>query len=124
MTILEWMKASTRFSFEDINLKSIALGREINDTSVEVTTLSTREKELLRADMILFVFIGSPSSIASESILHNNFQHTRGSEGKPDTISWEWAKKIYERYTDDNFQLMIDIQKEKPISFPDIIDII
>ena len=94
MTILEWMKASTRFSFEDINLKSIALGREINDTSVEVTTLATREKELLRADMILFVFIGSPSSIASESILHNNFQ------------------------------LMIDIQKEKPISFPDIIDII
>ena len=124
MTILEWMSASNRFSFEDITFKKIALDREINDTSLDVTTLTVREKELLRADMILFAFVDSPSSIASESILHNNFQHTRGSEGKPNMLSWEWAKKIYEKYLDDNYQMMIDTQTQKPISFPDIIDVL
>lgn len=124
MTILEWMSASNRFSFEDITLKKIALDREINDTSLDVTTLDVREKELLRADMILFAFVDSPSSIASESILHNNFQHTMGSEGKPNMLSWEWAKKIYEKYLDDNYQMMIDTQTQKPISFPDIIDVL
>ena len=47
MTILEWMGSANSFSFEDITLKTIASGREINDTSLDVTTLSAREKEFL-----------------------------------------------------------------------------
>lgn len=122
MTILEWMGSANSFSFEDITLKTIALGREINDTSLDVTTLSVRDKELLRADMILYLFVESPASIASESISHNNFQRTRGTQIGPSKLSWNWAKNIYKTYNDPNYQTMVDVQQQKPISFPNIID--
>lgn len=114
MTVLEWMKASTRFNFEDITFKKIAIDREINDTA-DVTTLNVRDKELLEADMILSAFVFSPSTTASESVSHNNFQHTRGSEGKPSTMSLNWAKAIYTKYNDENLNYMTD-SEVKPIT--------
>ena len=114
MTVLEWMKASTRFNFEDITFKKIAIDREINDTA-DVTTLNVRDKELLEADMILSAFVFSPSSTASESVSHNNFQHTIGSVSKPSVMSWNWAKSIYTKYNDLNLNYMTDADV-KPIT--------
>ena len=122
MTVLEWMRASSRFKFEDTTFQKIAIDREINDTD-DVTTLSVRDKELLEADIILTAFVFSPSSTASESVLHNNFQHTIGSEGKPSTMSWNWAKAIYTKYNDESLNYMTD-SEVKPITRVNLDDIL
>lgn len=103
MTVLEWLKAKSRYSFEDTTLQAIAIDREINDT-VDVTTLAVRDKELLTADIIFTAAFLSPSSTSSLLVSHNNFQKSIGSEtdiyqGK----KLEWAKAIYKRYGDPKY---------------------
>ena len=124
MTVLEWLKSKSRYNFEEITYKGIAIDREINDT-IDVTTLTVRDKELFMADIIFESLIASPSSTASQSSSHNGFQQTIGTEQVTDAkrnFDMEMMKNIYLKYDDPRYNL-IDGGKKK-ITFPKIIDVI
>ena len=111
MTILEWMKASTRYTFEDITLEAIAAERQIA-VSDELSTLSVQNKELLQADMIFTAVVLSPSSIPSQSVMHNNFQKTIGAETDIyQSQKINFAKAIYKKYGDSKFDTLNSIKK-------------
>ena len=108
MTILEWLKASSRYNFEETTFQMIALDREITVTN-DVTTLSVRDKELLKADIIFTAVMFSPSSTASQSLQHNNFVKAIGSESdiyQASKISY--AKSIYLKYNDPKYDVLND----------------
>lgn len=111
MTILEWMKASTRYTFEDITLEAIAAERQIA-VSDELSTLSVQNKELLQADMIFTAVVLSPSSIPSQTVMHNNFQKTIGAETDIyQSQKINFAKAIYKKYGDAKFDTLNSIKK-------------
>ena len=120
MTILEWMKVSTRYNFEDTTYEKIGIDREIS-VADNATTLTIENKELLTADIIFTAVILSPSSTASMSVSHNNFQKTIGSES--DTYRAQkiaYMKAIYKKYGDPNYDLLNDVVQ--PIRFIKITD--
>jgi hypothetical protein len=124
MTVLEWLKASTRYNFEETTFQRIALDREITESD-SATTLTVRDKELFMADIIFESLIASPSSTASQSSSHNGFQQTIGTEQVTDAkrnFDMEMMKNIYLKYDDPRYNL-IDGGKKK-ITFPKIIDVI
>lgn len=122
MTVLEWLKSKSRYNFEEITYKGIAIDRKINDT-MDVTTLTVRDKELFMADIIFTATIISPSSTSSQSVSHNNFQRTIGGETDIyQTRKLNWAKQIYKRYNDPRYDELNSIVR--PISQLPIEDII
>ena len=120
MTILEWMKVSTRYNFEDTTYEKIGIDREISVAN-DAMTLTVENKELLTADIIFTAVILSPSSTASMSVSHNNFQKTIGSES--DTYRAQkiaYMKAIYKKYGDSRYDLLNDVVQ--PIRFIKITD--
>lgn len=108
MTVFEWLKASSRYSFEDITYKKIALDRNIDDAN-DATTLSVRDKELFTADIIYTAMMLSPSSTSSLSASHNNFQKTIGSESTTDaklSLNTKLMMSIYKTYSDPRFDIL------------------
>lgn len=122
MTVLEWLRAKSRYNFEDTTLQAIAIDREINDTT-DVTTLSVRDKELLTADIIFTAIVLSPSSTSSQSVSHNNFQKTIGSE--TDIYQYnklKWAQSVYKFYGDSRYDELSNMQdKIKTVPITDVI---
>jgi hypothetical protein len=105
MTILDWLKATSRYTFEDTIFQKIAIDREISVTE-DVTTLTVEQKELLTADIIFTAVVLSPSSTALQLKSHGGAQYQRGSE----TISKEkrfidmnLMKSIYKKYDDPRY---------------------
>lgn len=99
MTILEWLSSSCRYSFEENTFMRIALDRGITDVNEDAMTLTQEQKDLMTADIIFTAVLLSPSSTASQSASHNNFQRTVGSETdiyQSNKISY--ALGIYKRY--------------------------
>ena len=76
MNVLEWLKASSRYSIEDRSMKKIANDREIG-VDEDATTLTIEQRELLVADILFVALILSPSSLLH---FHNGFQRVIGSE--------------------------------------------
>lgn len=110
MTVLEWMKASTRYTFEDITLEAIAGERQIV-VSDDISTLTTQNRELLQADMIFTAVALSPSSTSSQTLIHNNFQKTIGAEKDIyQSQKINFAKAIYKKYGDAKFDILNDIK--------------
>lgn len=122
MTVLEWLKASTRYTFEDATFVKIALDREITVTD-DVTTLSVRDKELLTADMIFSAVMFSPSSTSSQSYQHNGFVRNIGSETDIyQSQKINYAKSIYKNYGDPKYDALESLNpKIKTISITDVI---
>jgi len=124
MTILEWMKASTRYGIEDITFKKIAFDREITDADLDdASTLTVQQKELLQADIIFTAILLSPSNTSSISASHNGYQKTVGAEY--DTYRNEklaFAMYIYKKYNDPKYDLINTAgQKIKLIPIEDVI---
>ena len=108
MTILEWMKAKTRYNFEDTTFQAIAIDREITDTD-DASTLTVRDKELLTADILFTALVLSPSSTSSFSASHNNFQKKEGGEtitAASREFDMRWMKSIYAKYADPNYDII------------------
>ena len=108
MTILEWMKAKTRYNFEDTTFQAIAIDREITDAD-DASTLTVRDKELLTADILFTVLVLSPSSTSSFSASHNNFQKEEGGEtitAASREFDMRWMKSIYAKYADPNYDII------------------
>ena len=66
MTVLEWLKARTRYSFNEDTLVTIALDRGC-DPSEDFygDNVSERQKELMKADIIFTAVLLSPSNTSS-----------------------------------------------------------
>lgn len=123
MTILEWLSSSCRYSFEENTFMRIALDRGITDVNEDAMTLTQEQKDLMTADIIFTAVLLGPSSTASQSASHNNFQRTVGSETdiyQSNKISY--ALGIYKRYNDPNYEVLISARPK--IKLLKIIDVI
>ena len=81
MTVLEWLKKKTRYSFEEGNFEVIALDRGVQpDDDVYGANVTKRLRDLMEADIIFTAVLLSPSNTASLSQSHNGYQKTIGQE--------------------------------------------
>ena len=124
MTVLEWLRASTRYTFEDETFKKIALDRECNlEDDVYGESVSKRQRELMTADIIFTAVLLSPSNTASLSQSHNGFQKTIGQEQdfyQDEKI--KYAISIYRIYEDERGDIL-EAATRKKITFIPIVDV-
>jgi len=126
MTVLEWLKASTRYSFEEQNFIKIALDRECNpdDDVYDESVVTKRQRELMTADVIFTAVLLSPSNTASLSQSHNGYQKTIGQEQdfyQDEKI--KYAIRIYNRYDDDRGDTLTELMQDRRIKFIPIEDV-
>lgn len=126
MTVLEWLKASTRYSFEEQNFIKIALDRQCNpdDDVYDETLVSKRQRELMTADIIFTAVLLSPSNTASLSQSHNGYQKSIGQEQdfyQDDKI--KYAIRIYNKYDDDRGDTLEELSNKRKIRFVPIVDV-
>lgn len=113
MTVLEWLEASTRYTFEEETFRKIAYDRgcEPND-DVYGESVTERQRQLMTADIIFTAVLLSPSSTSSLQQAHNGYQKTIGSETdyyQDDKITY--AIKIYNRYNDEKADILESVKK-------------
>jgi len=124
MTVLEWLRASTRYTFEDETFKKIALDRECNlEDDVYGESVTKRQRELMTADIIFTAVLLSPSNTASLSQSHNGFQKTIGQEQdfyQDEKI--KYAISIYSLYEDERGDIL-EAATRKKITFIPIVDV-
>lgn len=125
MTVLEWLKASTRYSFEEQNFIKIAVDRGC-DPSEDVygENVTKRQRELMTADIIFTAVLLSPSNTASLSQSHNGYQKTIGQEQdfyQDEKI--KYAIRIYNIYGDERGETLEELSNTKKIKFIPIVDV-
>jgi hypothetical protein len=122
MTILDWLSSSVRYSFDKTTFEAIIESRELSGTE-ELATITNKEKELLIADTIFTAVMLSPSSTASQSASHNNYQRTIGSETdlyQSSKISY--ALGIYKKYDDPKYDILANTKgKIKLLKIVDVV---
>ena len=123
MTVLEWLKKSTRYSFEEGTFEKIALDRGCNpQDDVYGDNVTKRQKELMTADIIFTAVLLSPSNTASLSQSHNGFQKVIGQEQdfyKDEKI--KYAIRIYKLYDDERADILESVKRK--ITFIPIEDV-
>lgn len=126
MTVLEWLKASTRYTFDDATFEKIACDRECNPSSeVYSSEVTKRQRELMTADIIFTAVLLSPSNTASISQSHNGYQKSVGQEQdfyQDEKI--KYAIRIYNTYGDDRGDTLEELSNSKKIRTIPIVDII
>lgn len=126
MTVLEWLKASTRYSFDEQTLVKIALDRECDpDADAYGNEVTKKQKELMTADIIFTAVLLSPSNTASLSQSHNGYQKTIGQEQdfyQDEKI--KYAIRIYNTYDDDRGDTLEQMADSRKIKFVPIVDVI
>ena len=114
MTVLEWLKASTRYSFEEQNFIKIALDRECDpDDDVYGENVTKRQRELMTADVIFAAVLLSPSNTSSLSQSHNGYQKTIGQEQdfyQDEKI--KYAIRIYNIYGDERAEILESVKRK------------
>lgn len=103
MTVLEWLKKKTRYSFEEGNFEVIALDRGVQpDDDVYGANVTKRLRDLMEADIIFTAVLLSPSNTASLSQSHNGYQKTIGQEQDfYQDKKIKYAIRIYTMYGDE-----------------------
>ena len=124
MTVLEWLKAATRYTFDDETFIKIAYDRECDpDSDVYGDSVSQRQRDLMTADIIFTAVLLSPSSTSSYQKAHNGYQETIGSETdyyQDKKITY--AIQIYNKYDDTKADVLDSIKKK--IKLIPIVDVI
>lgn len=124
MTVLEWLKASTRYTFDEQTFIKIALDRECSpDADVYSGEVTKRQMELMTADIIFTAVLLSPSNTASLSQSHNGYQKTIGQEQdfyQDEKI--KYAISIYRIYDDERGDIL-EAATRKKIKFIPIVDV-
>ena len=114
MTVLEWLKKSTRYSFEEGTFEKIALDRGCNPKDdVYGDNVTKRQKELMTADIIFTAVLLSPSNTASLSQSHNGFQKVIGQEQdfyQDEKI--KYAIRIYKLYDDERADILESVKRK------------
>lgn len=126
MTVLEWLKASTRYTFDDKTFIKIAYDRgcEPNDDVYAEQFVSKRQRELMTADIIFTAVLLSPSNTASLSQSHNGYQKSVGQEQdfyQDEKI--KYAIRIYNTYGDDRGDTLEELSNSKKIKCIPIVDV-
>ncbi len=125
MTVLEWLKASTRYTFEEQTFKKIAYDRQCSpDANVYGSDVTKRQRELMTADIIFTAVLLSPSNTASVSQSHNGYQKSIGQEQdfyQDEKI--KYAIRIYNTYGDDRGDTLEELSNSKKIKFVPIVDV-
>jgi hypothetical protein len=123
MTVLEWLKKKTRYSFEEGNFEVIALDRGVQpDDDVYGDNVTKRLRDLMEADIIFTAVLLSPSNTASLSQSHNGYQKTIGQE--QDFYQDEKIKhaiRIYTMYGDERAGILESARRK--IKFVPIEDV-
>lgn len=126
MTVLEWLKASTRYTFEEQTFIKIALDRECDpDADVYGDDVTKKQRELMTADIIFTAVLLSPSNTASLSQSHNGYQKTIGQEQdfyQDEKI--KYAIRIYNTYGDERGDTLDQLANTKKIRFVPIVDVV
>lgn len=114
MTVLEWLKASTRYSFDEQNFIKIALDRDCNpDDNVYGDNVTKRQRELMTADIIFTAVLLSPSNTASLSQSHNGYQKTIGQEQDfYQNEKIKYAIRIYNIYGDERAEILESVKRK------------
>lgn len=124
MTVLEWLKYDSRYTFSDGELTKIIMDRRINpsDDVYNTPSITDREKELLSADLIFTAVILSPSSTKSLSQSHNGYQKVVGSETDVfQSKKIDIALGIYKKYDDEKAKIIENsVKKIKCIPIIDV----
>ena len=125
MTVLEWLEAATRYTFEEQTFVKIALDRGCQPDSdvYDESVVTKRQRELMTADIIFTAVLLSPSNTASLSQSHNGFQKSIGQEQdfyQDDKITDAIA--IYKLYGDDRAEILE--QQQRKIKFIPIVDVV
>lgn len=124
MTVLDWLKASTRYTFDEATFKKIAYDRECDpDADVYSASVTKRQRELMTADIIFTAVLLSPSNTASLSQSHNGYQKTVGQEQdfyQDEKI--KYAIRIYRTYNDERGDDLESATKKKIRLMP-IVDV-
>ena len=123
MTVLEWLKASTRYTFDEQTFNKIALDRGADPNDDVYEDITQKQRELMTADIIFTAVLLSPSSTSSLSQSHNGYQKTIGAETdyyQDDKITY--AIKIYNLYNDERAEILDSVKKK--IKFVPIQDVI
>lgn len=115
MTVLEWLKASTRYTFETIMFEKIAYDRGCTPTDdvYDESVVSKRQRELMTADIIFTAVLLSPSSTPSLQQSHNGYQKTIGSETdyyQDEKI--KYAIRIYNQYGDERAEILESVRRK------------
>ena len=114
MTVLEWLKASTRYSFDEQNFVKIAYDRNCNpNDDVYGDNVTKRQRELMTADIIFTAVLLSPSNTASLSQSHNGYQKTIGAEQdfyQDEKI--KYAIQIYSIYGDERAAILESVKRK------------
>lgn len=123
MTVLEWLKKKTRYSFEEGNFEVIALDRGVQpDDDVYGANVTKRLRDLMEADIIFTAVLLSPSNTASLSQSHNGYQKTIGQEQdfyQDEKI--KYAIRIYTMYSDERAGILESARRK--IKFVPIEDV-
>lgn len=114
MTVLEWLKASTRYSFDEPTFVKIALDRECSpDDDVYGANVTKRQRELMTADIIFTAVLLSPSNTASLSQSHNGYQKTIGQEQDfYQNEKIKYAIHIYGIYNDERAEILENVKSK------------
>ena len=123
MTVLEWLRKKTRYSFDDGNLEVIALDRGCSpDDDVYGENLDKKTRDLMEADIIFAAVLLSPSNTASLSQSHNGYQKTIGQEQDfYQDKKIKYAIQIYKMYGDEKAGILDSVkQKIKLIPIEDV----
>lgn len=114
MTVLEWLKKKTRYSFTDGNFEVIARDRGVDpDADVYGESVTKRLRDLMEADIIFTAVLLSPSNTASLSQSHNGYQKTVGQEQdfyQDEKI--KYAIQIYRTYDDERGDILEGVQRK------------
>lgn len=123
MTVLEWLKASTRFTLEDISFEKIARDRHC-DLTADAYSVAENVRDLMTADIIFLAVTMSPSSTSSLSQSHNGYQKTIGSEQnfyKSESV--KYAMYIYSSNGEGGKAQILAESQKKPIKLLPIEDV-
>lgn len=124
MTVLEWLQASTRYTFEEKTFRKIAIDRECDpDWEVYGDAVTKKQRELMTADIIFTAVLLSPSNTASLSQSHNGYQKTVGQEQdfyQDEKI--KYAINLYRIYNDERGDILEEATRKK-IKFLPIVDV-
>ena len=114
MTVLEWLKKKTRYSFTEGNFEVIALDRGVQPMDdVYGENVTKRIRDLMEADIIFTAVLLSPSNTASLQQSHNGYQKTIGQEQdlkKKKKI--KYAIQIYKQYGDEKAGILENVQRK------------
>lgn len=114
MTVLEWLKKRTRYSFSDGNFEVIALDRGVSpQDDVYGSNVDKRLRDLMEADIIFTAVLLSPSNTASLSQSHNGYQKTIGQEQdfyQDEKI--KYAIQIYQMYGDEKAGILDNVKRK------------